>query len=81
MTSVTKSLAQLAAGLQGFSEISGELQDLRRNVLAKPVTGATLYRHCLDDLNERIRAAQSDVDSLASITVEAPSLEVRWRAQ
>lgn len=77
MTSIRKPLAQLSADLELFgSQITTEIAELKRNAEVRPVTGATLYRHCLEDLNERLVSLSEDTEALESVSLDAISLEV-----
>ena len=77
MTSLRKPLHQLSADLQLFGpQITNEINELKRNVEVRPITGATLYRHCLEDLNERLTTLSEDVEALESVSLDAISLEV-----
>ena len=77
MTSIRKPLAQLSSDLQLFgSQITTEITELKRNAEVRPITGATLYRHCLEDLNERLTAISEDFEALESVSLDAISLEV-----
>lgn len=77
MTAISKSLAQLTADLQLFGpQITAEITELRRNAEVRPVTGATLFRNCLNDLNERLGGIGEDVAALEAVSLDAPSLEV-----
>ena len=87
MASIRKPLAALSADLQLFApQIAGEVHELRRNVEVRPVTGATLYRHCLEDLDERVNYLGEDIEGLGAVSLDAISLEVggaggaTWRA-
>lgn len=81
MASIRKSLAALSADLQLFApQVSSEVTELRRNVEVCPVTGATLYRHCLEDLNDRLASLGEDVESLEAVSLDAISLEVRMHS-
>ena len=78
MSSHRRPLGQLSEDLQLFgSQITTEIQELKRNVEVRPVTGATLFRHCLEDLNERVNTLGEDVEALESVSLDAISLEVR----
>ena len=43
----------------------------------RPVTGATFYRHCLEDLNERLAGLGEELGALEMVSLDAISLEVR----
>lgn len=47
-----------------------------RNVENQPVTGATYFRHCLEDLNERLVTTGEDLHALEAVSVDAISLKV-----
>jgi hypothetical protein len=71
-------LSQFSGELQVFaSQLSSEAAELRKNVGNRPVTGATLYRRCLEDLEQRLSAISEDLQSLEAISLDAVSLEVR----
>lgn len=77
MTSLKKSIAHITSDLQLFGpQITTELQELRRNVEVRPVTGATHYRHCLEDLSDRATSLGKEIAALESISLDAISLEV-----
>lgn len=77
MTSVKSAVSQLTADMELFSsQISGEIDELKRNVQPRPVTGATLFRHCLEDLSERVASMSDEMQTLESVTLDAISLEV-----
>lgn len=77
MTTISKPLAQLASDLQLFGpQITTEINELRRNAEVRPVTGATLFRHCLGDLNERLVGIGEDIATLEAVSLDAISLEV-----
>lgn len=80
MTSLRKPLNQLSADLQLFGpQITNEINELKRNVEVRPITGATLYRHCLEDLNDRLTSLSEDVEALESVSLDAISLEVNFK--
>ena len=68
----------LADALAVFSSgVEGELLDLRRNVDGQPTTGATCFRHCLEDLDDRLAAMTEEMEALEAVTTDAISLQVR----
>ena len=78
MTSLRKSLQRFAEDLQLFSsQLSQETQELKRNVELRPVTGATHFRHCLEDINDRLTALGEELQALEAVSLDAISLEVR----
>lgn len=80
MASVRKAVSQLATELDVFgSQLANEIDELKRNVEVKPVTGATLYRHCLEDLNDRLTSIGEDLATLEAVSLDAISLEVGHR--
>lgn len=77
MASLRKSLQRFAEDLQLFSgQLSQETQELKRNVDNRPITGATNFRHCLEDINERLGAVGDELQALEAVSVDAISLEV-----
>lgn len=58
------------------SELNKEINELKRNVEVKPVTGATLYRHCLEDLNDRLTSMGEELAAVEAVSLDAISLEV-----
>jgi hypothetical protein len=78
MASLRKSLQRFAEDLQLFSsQLSQEAQELRRNVELKPITGATQFRHCLEDINDRLSVVGEELQALEAVSLDAISLEVR----
>ena len=78
MASLRKSLQRFAEDLQLFSgQLSHETQELKRNVEHKPITGATNFRHCLEDINDRLSAVGDELQALESVSLDAISLEVQ----
>jgi hypothetical protein len=76
MAAIRKPLAQLSADLQLFgTHVTNEMQDLRRNVEIRPVTGATLFRHCLEDLRKRVGAMTESVERLETVTTDGTSID------
>lgn len=76
MAALRKPLAQLSADLQLFgTHVTNEMQDLRRNVEIRPVTGATLFRHCLEDLRKRVGAMTESVERLEMVTTDGASID------
>ncbi|GAB4824009.1 hypothetical protein N2152v2_011055 [Parachlorella kessleri] len=76
MTSLRKSLQRFAEDLQLFSsQLSQETQELKRNVELRPVTGATHFRHCLEDINDRLTALGEELQALEGVSLDAISLE------
>ena len=74
----SKPLRFLSNDLQLFgTQITTEINELKRNVEVRPVTGATLYRHCLEDLDTRLTSISEDVGALESVSLDAISLELR----
>eukprot|EP00887_Chlorella_sp_A99_P004740 scaffold4.g4740.t1 len=64
--------------LSGFAgQLSQEVHELRRNVENKPVTGATYYRHCLEDLNDRLDTIGEELQALEAVSLDAVSLELQ----
>ena len=78
MASLRRSLQRFAEDLQLFSgQLAQETQELKRNVELKPITGATNYRHCLEDVNDRLAAVGEELAALEAVSLDAISLEVR----
>jgi hypothetical protein len=76
MAAIRKPLAQLSADLRLFGKhVTNEMQDLRRNVEIRPVTGATLFRHCLEDLRKRVGAMTESVERLEMVTTDGTSID------
>jgi hypothetical protein len=70
------SVAALGAELQLFArQLGPEIAALRRNAEARPVTGASAYRGCLEDLATRAAAAEGDLAALAAFADAAASLD------
>lgn len=77
MTSLRRSLHTLSEDLRAFSEISNELNDLRRNVTIRTVTGVSEYRLCLDDLKQRVQECDTVVQKMSGVTVnDVPTMQV-----
>ena len=77
MAAIRKSVHVLGSELQLFgAQLTTEVQELHRNVEVRPVTGATVYRHCLEDLAERLAAVSDDLAALEAVSLDAISLEV-----
>lgn len=77
MPSLRKSLQRFAEDLQLFSgQLSQETAELRRNVEQRPITGATNFRHCLEDISERLAAVGEELQALEAVSLDAISLEV-----
>lgn len=77
MASLRKSLQRFAEDLQLFSgQLSQETAELRRNVEQRPITGATNFRHCLEDISERLAAVGEELQALEAVSLDAISLEV-----
>lgn len=77
-TSMRRAIHGFADSLAVFSSgVEGELLDLRRNVDNQPTTGATCFRHCLEDLDDRLAAMTEEMEALEAVTTDAISLQVR----
>ena len=76
-SSIRKSLRGLEDGLALFTgQLAQEAAELRRNVDGRPVTGATYYRRCLEDLQDRLEGMGRELQALEGISTDAVSLEV-----
>lgn len=82
MAALRKSLQRFAEDLQLFSgQLAQETAELKRNVEHRPVIGATNFRHCLEDLNDRLGAVAEELQALEAVSLDAISLEVRKQRQ
>jgi hypothetical protein len=76
MATVGKAVAALASDLKLFSsEIETQIRELNQNLEYRPITGATHYRHCLEDLCERCEALAGEVKALEETTMDVLSFD------
>ena len=74
---VRRSLRAFEQDLTLFSStLDQELQELRRNVEARPLTGATYFRACLVELGGRLGGLAEQLQALEAVSRDAVSLEV-----
>lgn len=76
MATVGKALAALASDMKLFSsEIETQIRELNQNLEYRPITGASHYRHCLEDLCERCETLAGEVKALEETTMDVLSFD------
>jgi hypothetical protein len=76
MATVGNAVAALASDMKLFSsEIETQIRELNQNQEYRPITGATHYRHCLEDLCERCEDLAGEVKALEETTMDVLSFD------
>lgn len=77
------SMIELKESISNFSDIvflfskslSSDVDQLKENLLRRPCTGASSYRHCLEELNERAILLACDIKALEESSLDVLSFD------